>query len=257
MADSMHPLDQHFSLPHLRTVDAGRPLLWLKMGWSDMRDNLGASLPYGLFFAVLGYVILAYAADLPYLFTAAISGFMLVGPLAAAGLYEISRRHDKGMGTTFMESLRGLRSHGDSLLYFGILLAFSLIGWERLSAILFALFYHGDVPDMNHFYRDVFLSGDYLHFVVAYLFVGGILATLVYCLSAISVPMMMDRDTDVVTAMMTSARAVGRNLGAMLLWAILLVGLMALGFATLMIGMIFLLPLVGHASWHAYKDMVE
>lgn len=257
MAKSMHPLDVHFTLPHMRTVETGRPLMWLKMGWQDMRDNLTASLSYGLVFAVAGYLILAYAADLPYLFTAAASGFFLIGPVAAAGLYEISRRHEKGMPTSFAESLRGLRSHADSLFYFGALLAFSLIGWERLSAMLFALFYRGDAPSMEHFYRDVFLSGDYLYFVVAYLFVGGILAVAVYCLSAVSVPMMMDRGTDVATAMMTSVRAVGHNLNAMLLWAVLLVALMAVGFATMMIGMIFLLPLAGHASWHAYKDMVE
>lgn len=257
MTRSMHHLDVHFSLPHLRTVETARPLMWLKMGWQDMRDNLMASLAYGLTFAVAGYLILAYATDLPYLFTAAVSGFFLIAPLAAAGLYEISRRHEKGMPTSLGESLKGLRRHGDSLLYFGILLALSLIGWERLSAILFALFYHGEVPNVEHFYRDVFFSGEYLHFVVAYLFIGGILATAVYCLSAVSVPMLMDRDTDVATAMMTSVRAVGHNLSAMLLWAILLVGLMAVGFATMMIGMVFLLPLVGHATWHAYRDLVE
>lgn len=257
MTKSMHHLDIHFTLPHLRTVETGRPLVWLKMGWEDMRDNLMASLSYGLIFAVAGYLILAYASDLPYLFTAAISGFFLIAPVAAAGLYEISRRHEKGMPTTFFESFHGLRGHGDSLFYFGAVLALSLIGWERISAILFALFYHDSVPSMSHFYREVFFSGDYLHFVVAYLFIGGILATAVYCLSAISVPMLMDRDADVVTAMMTSARAVGHNLSAMLLWAALLVALMAVGFATMMIGMIFLLPLAGHATWHAYKDLVE
>ena len=257
MTKSMHHLDIHFTLPHLRTVETGRPLVWLKMGWEDLRDNLMASLSYGLIFAVAGYLILAYASDLPYLFTAAISGFFLIAPVAAAGLYEISRRHEKGMPTTFLDSLHGLRAHGDSLFYFGALLALSLIGWERISAILFALFYHDNVPSMSHFYRDVFFSGEYLHFLVAYLFIGGILATAVYCLSAISVPMLMDRDTDVVTAMMTSVRAVGHNLSAMLLWAVLLVALMAVGFATMMIGMIFLLPLVGHATWHAYKDLVE
>lgn len=257
MTNSMHHLDHHFSLPHIRAVEAGRPLMWLKMGWQDLRDNPLASLVYGLIFAVAGYLILAYAADLPYLFTAAVSGFFLIGPLAAAGLYEISRRHEKGMPTGFGESLRGLRRHGDSLVYFGLLLALSLIAWERISAILFALFYQGQAPDLANFYSDVFFSGNYTHFVVAYLFVGGILAAVVYCLSAISIPMLMDRDSDVVTAMMTSARAVGHNPGAMILWAALIVGLMVIGFATMMIGMVLLLPLVGHATWHAYKDLVE
>lgn len=252
-----HSLDHHFQLPHVHPVDAARPLRWLRLGWQDMRDNLMASLAYGAFFAGIGYLILSYAADLPYLFTAAISGFFLVGPLAAAGLYEISRRQERGETVTFAQSLAGLRRHSDSLLYFGAFLAIVLIGWERMSAILFALFYQGNVPELSNFFRNVFLSGDYTQFVIAYLVVGGVLAAVVFALAVISVPMLMDRDTDAITAAMTSARAVGINPGAMAVWAALIVALMAVGFATMMIGMVILLPLLGHASWHAYRDMID
>lgn len=257
MAPCLHSLDFHFSLPHIRAVDTGRPLVWLKQGWQDLQANPLASLSYGLLFAVAGYLILAYAAHQPYLFTAVISGFFLVGPVAAAGLYEISRRQEDGMTTHFSESLRGLRGHGDNLVYFGLLLALVLIAWERLSAILFALFYAGDAPDLGRFYNEVLFSGQYTPFLMAYLLVGGILAATVYSLSAIAIPMLMDRDSDIFTAMMTSARAVGHNLGAMFLWAVLIVGLTAIGFATLMVGLVVLLPLLGHATWHAYRDLVE
>lgn len=257
MDKSYHPLDHHFTLPHVRRVEASRPLQWLRMGVDDMRANLAASLSYGLIFAVIGYLILRYATHMPYLFTAAISGFFLVGPMAAAGLYELSRRHGRGETADFLASWKGLKEHSDQLLYYGALLAFTLIGWERLSAILFALFYHDVAPDLSHFFRDVFLSGHYVHFVVSYLVVGGALAGLVFALSVVSVPMVLDRGTDVITAMMTSARAVGFNLGATAVWAALIVVLIGLGFATMMIGMVVLLPLVGHATWHAYKDLVE
>lgn len=257
MDKSFHPLDQHFNMPQVRHVEASRPFRWLAMGMSDMRDNLVASLSYGLFFAVLGYLILAYAADMPYLFTAAVSGFFLVGPLAAAGLYEISRRHDAGRPASFADSLSGLQEHSDGLAYFGVFLAIALIGWERISAILFALFYQGNVPDLANFYSDVFLSGDYLHFVVAYMVVGGILAAIVFSLMAVAIPMVMDRKTDNITAAMTSMRAVGVNLGAMAVWAAMIVVLVGIGFATMMIGMVVLLPLLGHATWHAYKDLVD
>lgn len=250
-------LEQHFHLPHIREVDPARPFQWLKLGWSDMRENLGASLAYGLFFAAIGYVILSYAADMPYLFTAAISGFFLVGPLAAAGLYEISRRHEQGQPSSLIASLRGLTRHGDSLMYFGVFLGISLIAWERVSAILFALFYEGVVPDLTNFFRDVFLSGDYLHFVVAYLVIGGVLAGVVFALSVVSVPLLMDRDIDIISAGMTSAKAVGLNLGAMAVWAGLIVVFVAVGFATMMIGMVILLPLLGHATWHAYRDLIR
>lgn len=257
MNKSYPTLDHHFHLPHIREVTPAHTLKWLSMGWSDLKDNAAASLSYGFFFSILGYLILSYAANMPYLFTAAISGFFLVGPIAAAGLYEISRRHDMGERVTLGESLMGLFRHSDSLLYFGLFLAITLIGWERISAILFALFYEGNVPDLNNFFREVFLSGNYTHFVVAYMVIGGALALLVYSLSAISIPMLMDRDTDAITAAMTSAKCVGVNLPTMAAWAAIIVVLMAIGFATMMIGMVVLLPLLGHATWHAYKDMIE
>jgi len=256
MQDSIHPLDRHFQLPHIRRIDHARPFVWLRMGWIDMRENLAASLTYGLLFAAAGYLILAYAIDLPYLFTAAVSGFFLVGPVAAAGLYEISRRHERGQPASFMDSLHGIGRHGDHLLYYGAFLAFVLLGWERLSAILFALFYTEGSAGIGHFLRDVFLSGDYTYFLATYLIVGGAIAAVVFALSAVSVPMMMDRDADLVTASATSARAVAMNLRAMALWAALIVVLVAIGFATIA-GMIVLLPLLGHATWHAYKDLVE
>lgn len=250
-------LDRHFNMPVIRTVDNARPLQWLRKGWADMLASPLASLSYGAFFAVLGYLILAFAADKPYLFSAAVSGFFLVGPLAAAGLYEISRRHEQGQVASLSESLRGLARHKDHLFFFGLMLAIALIAWERLSAILFALFYQGNAPDISSFFSDILFSGQFTHFVVAYMVVGGVLAAVVYALAAVAIPMLMDRETDVVTAMMSSARAVGINLGAMVLWAAIIVGSMLLGFATMMIGMVILLPVIGHATWHAYKDLVE
>lgn len=257
MDKSIHSLDQHFNLPAIRQVEASRPFRWLSLGWSDMRSNFAASIAYGLFYAVLGYLILAFAADKPYLFVAAISGFFLIGPVAAAGLYEISRRHEGGHDASFSNSLWGLRRHSDGLMYFGLFLALALIGWERISAIMFALFYTGNMPELSNFFSEIFLSGDYTHFIVAYLVVGGALASVVFALVAVAIPMVMDRDIDNITAAMTSMRAVGVNLGAMAVWAVMIVALIGIGFATMMIGMVVLLPLLGHATWHAYRDMVE
>ncbi len=255
------PLNHGYEDPlghiHFESVPLGRPFVWLSRGLSDLRDNLPASLPWGIAFAVIGYLILSYASTKPYLFTAAISGFFLVGPLAAAGLYEISRRHERGVPCSFMESVRGLFTHGDSLLYFGLFLAIAMISWERISAILFALFYAGDLPSVANFYRDVLTSGNYLHFLIAYVVIGGAIAVLLYSLTAIALPLMMDHDTDIVTAMLASMRAVGHNLGAMVLWAALIVLLIAIGFATWMVGLAITLPLVGHATWHAYRDLIR
>jgi len=250
-------MDRHFNLPHIRSIGTDRPLQWLRMGWDDMRDNLGASLSYGVILAAIGYAILSYAADKPYLFMAAISGFMLIGPIAAAGLYEISRRHEKGEKTSFFGSLRGLARNADTLAMFGAFLAIALVGWERISAIMFALFYRGEISNVTNFVSGVLSAGDNLYFVAAYVIVGGVLALVVFSLSAIAIPMVMDRETDTVTAAMTSLRAVQTNFDAMVLWAVLIVALIGIGFASMMIGMVILLPLVGHATWHAYRDLVR
>src|SRR5690606_41524073 len=112
-------LDQHFNLPHIRSIGTDRPMQWLRMGWGDMRENLGASLSYGVILAVLGYTILSYAADKPYLFMAAISGFMLIGPLSAAGLYEISRRYETGEQVSLFGSISALVRTAEGPAVFG------------------------------------------------------------------------------------------------------------------------------------------
>jgi len=256
MDKTMNYLDQHFQLPAIRQVPHTRALQWLRLGWNDLLDNLAASLPYGVFFALAGYLLLAYAIDLPYLFTASISGFFLIGPLAAAGLYEISRRTALGAETSLADSLRGLRGHRDNLLSIGLLLALMLVGWERVSAVLFALMFHGEVSQPAHFLGSLF-TGEQLGFAIAYLLAGSGFAALVFSLTVVAVPMLMSRDTDMITAMMSSARAVARNPGAMAVWAALIVALVLVGFASLLLGLVVIMPLLGHASWHAYQDLVD
>src|SRR5262249_7985889 len=132
-------LDRHFSLPAVRGVPADQPFLWLSRGWQDLRRNKRLSFIYGLIFAVAGWLLLLFAAPRPYLFTTAVSGWMLVAPLLAAGLYEISRRQDQNMSTTFDDSLGCWLRNGGSMALYGLILALIGIAWERSSAILFAL----------------------------------------------------------------------------------------------------------------------
>ncbi len=257
MEHSAHSLDRHFNLPHIREVDNARPLHWIKLGWEDLREHAFASIAYGIFFAVLGYLIMSFAAPRPYLITASISGFFLIGPLAAAGLYEISRRGANGQAADLRASLRGILDSRESLLSIGVFLAIVMLGWERISAVLFALLFPGEIAELSGFMRTVLLSGEHLGFVAAYVMVGAVFAAIVFIATVVAVPMLMDRDTDMVTAMMTSVRAASTNPVAMLVWAALIVALITIGFATMMIGMVILLPLLGHASWHAYRDLVE
>lgn len=264
------PQTYHHSFGHpdvqitIRRIDTDRPFIWLQAGWQDLKANPVASIAYGLLFALCGDLILLLAVPNPHLFTLAASGFFLVAPLLAAGLYEISRRRERGQNTSFAESLAGWRRNGESIALFGLGLAMIGVLWERLSAILFALLYSGsgDVGlGIVAFMNTVVLSGDNLGFVSAWFLAGGILALFTFALAAVSVPMLLDRDNqhggDLVTAMMTSLRAVLLNLDTMFLWAMIIVTLTLVGFVTLLFGLIVLMPLLGHASWHAYRDLVE
>lgn len=245
------------SLPAIRRITAARTLHWLAAGWRDLKANPLPSLAYGLLFALGGDLIILALLDHPHLISVAVSGFFLVAPLLAAGLYELSRSQAGGEKLLFIDSLRCFRRNGQSLAFFGLILALAMLFWERVSAVTFALVAI-DTPALATAYlSDILLSGEHLAFTFTWLATGGMLAWLVFSVSVVAVPMMLDKDSDVATAMMTSLRACGQNAGPLLLWAMLIVGLTLLGFATLLFGLVVIMPILGHASWHAYRELVE
>jgi uncharacterized membrane protein len=249
-------LDAHFSLPEIRRVPPLRPFSWLAAGLRDLRRTPLASLAYGCLFAIAGDLILLLSLPRPHLFMLAVSGFFLVAPLLAAGLYELSRRSERGEPASFALSLSFWRRNGQAVAMFGLVLAIIALAWERLSAVLFALFVGADLAGIGELVSAIVFEGAHRGFLLAWFVVGGLLAALAFMLSAVSVPMMLDRPVDVATATMASLRAVWANLPAMALWAALIVTLTLAGFATLLFGLIVLMPLLGHASWHAYREIV-
>jgi len=257
MATYPSELDRHFTLPEVVHVETARPLHWLALGWADMWRHPGPSLAYGLFAAGLGWLIMLYAVPHYYLATTAVSGFLLVSPLLGAGLYELSRDRDAGRQVDLFSSFGWMRRNASSTGYYAVMLAVAAIAWERLSAILFALLYGGSPATLSEFLESVFLSGEYWQLAVGWAVCGAILATVVFSLSAVAIPMLVDRPIDPVTAAMTSVRAVNRSRGAMALWAAIIVGLTVVGFATLLFGMIIVMPWLAHATWYAYKDTVH
>lgn len=257
----MHPtlpsLDRHFALPNVRRVSQDRPLHWLRLAWHDLRNNPLPGIAYGLLFAIGGDLILILARPHPHLFMTAISGFFLVAPMLAAGLYEVSRQLESGRRITFVDSLACWSQRGQSMAMIGVAMAFAVLLWERLSAVLFALFVAGHGLDINDFMRTLLGATHHSPFLAAWFVVGATLALVVFSVTVVSVPMILDRDTDFATAAMTSLRVVATNLETMFLWAMIIVALTLLGFATLLFGLIVVMPLLGHASWHAYRDLVE
>lgn len=239
----------------VRRVPLTRPLRWLARGIDDLLRSPGASLLHGLAVATAGILILLLAQGLPYLFIGAISGFLLVGPILAAGLCELSRRHAQHASANVADAWQAWRRNPAGLAGFALfsLLAGSL--WQIVSMVLVAVLYKGQALTPLAFIRD-FLAPAHGLLFFSYLFIGGIFAAGVFALSVVSVPMLVDRDCNWLEAMQASLAAVAENPLPLALWAALIMLLCALGFATALLGFILVMPVLGHASWHAYRDLV-
>jgi uncharacterized membrane protein len=242
--------------PKLLHVSALRPLHWLSAGWHDLRVSGRASLGHGLLLAGAGLVLLLLGSTHPYFIAAAISGFLLVGPVMTTGVCELSRRVESGEGASFDASLDAWRRHHVALLEFGLILAAIALLWFTLSELLLRQVLPGEVTSFASIVNGGFLHASSAALIGAYVLIGGLLAVIVFVLSAVAVPLLIDWQASPTDAMRVSVRAVLHNLPAMLVWGVLLVALTMLGFATGLLGMIWIAPLLGHATWHAYRDLV-
>jgi uncharacterized membrane protein len=242
----------------IRHVDTLQPLVWLQEGREDMARIGWPSLAHGVFITGFGALLLALAWGAGYLMPAFIGGFLLVAPFVAIGLYALSAQVEAAPGPVDAgQALFAWRRNAGSIGLFGLMLAMFLLLWERLSAIVFALSYGGKVPDLSAVVRDVIFSGQHVPLLLAFVGLGAVLALMVFTLSVVSAPLLLDRPVDAITAAITSMRCCLANPRAMALWAALVAGLTVLGFATAMIGLIWIFPLLGHATWHAYRDLVH
>lgn len=257
MSIPIDPVDTGLGQPAIRRIAPARPFAWLAAAWRDLRANPLPSLAYGLLFGLGGDLIIIAALEHPHLVSVAVSGFFLVAPLLAAGLYELSRARAQGEHLLFVDSLRCFRRNSRSLALFGLLLALITLLWERLSAIAFSMLgMHGGGSALPYL-QSLAGSGEHTGFLLTWVALGGLLALYVFALAVVAVPLMLDRDADVPTAIATSLRAFAANPGPLLLWAAIIVVLTLAGFATLLFGMVLIMPLLGHASWHAYRELVE
>jgi uncharacterized membrane protein len=248
------------SAPSIRRVELDRPWRWLAAGWEDLKAAPGVSLAYGVVFALGGMAITLgfWAAGLLYLALPMAMGFMLVGPLAATGLYEVSRRRAAGEPVELRDALFAFRRNGTQLALMGVALLLFLFAWVRLAALIFMLFFGLRPPALEDLVMTAFFSPGSLLFLIVGTGTGAVLAACVFAIAAVSVPLLLDRpESNVIDAIITSMRAVRANLPAMALWAALVVVFTGAGLATFFIGVAITLPLVGHATWHAYKDLVQ
>jgi uncharacterized membrane protein len=243
--------------PAPRIVDLCAPFRWIRRGASDLRRAPLPSMFYGAVLAGMGWLLVRNSGSAA-VSLALLTGFLLVGPLLATGLYAISRAIECGGKPDFRRSLVAWRENLTSFSFFGAILALLLAVWIRVSMVVVALFFNGPPPQVGHLLRDVLASPNGWAFIATYVATGFGFAVLVFSASVVSLPLLLDRPrADTMTAIVTSMRALGANLGPLFLWAVLIVALTAIGFATHYVGLIVLLPVVGHATWHAYRELVE
>jgi uncharacterized membrane protein len=244
------------AMPQVHEVEATRPLVWLRRGAADFLRAPAIGLGTGAVVAAVGWLLMAATWKATYLAPALLGGFLLVAPFIAIGLYAVSRQLEQGQTPDAKDAWLSWRGNAESIALFGLLLALAYIVWERMAAIVFALFYSGEAVRLSQLPWDL-LSGRFSGLVVTFVAGGALLAALVFALGVVSAPLLLDRPVDVITAALTSLRCCTTNPGAMLLWAALIAALTALGFATLMLGLVVIFPLLAFASWHAYRDLVE
>ncbi len=243
------------TLPEVRSAGAGAPFAWIAAGARDFAAHPLPSVFYGACFAFMGWLIAFTFRHAVEYVSALVTGFFLVGPFLAIGLYDLSRRRERGEPPWLAPTLDAWRPNVAAIGMFALVLAVILLVWARASLIVFALFYTGGMPTAATFMQSI-VSLDNVEFLVAYACVGGFFAVLTFAVSVVSVPMMLDRKVDGVVAVLTSLRAFADNVPAMIVWGLCIVALVAAGFALAFVGLVVTVPLVGHATWHAYRALV-
>lgn len=238
----------------LRPLRWGDPLRWLALGWRDFMRCPGIGLFYGAAFAAMGAALMWVFAEAPAYVLALAAGFLLIGPFLSLGLYQASRHLERGERPDLGDSLLAWDTRTGTLALFGgVLLVLEMI-WGRAAMVVFAVSFDG-MPDFKGSLLMLF-DPDNIGFTVAYVAVGAIFAGLIYAVSVVAIPMILDRQTDAVTAGLTSLRLCLTQPGVMLLWGALITLLVVAAMLPWFAGLLVVGPWLGHASWHAYRGSV-
>jgi len=232
-----------------RTLAPSAPLKWLQAGWRDIRSAPGASLSYGLIVVLLSYLVSVMALKLGnwVVFLSLLSGFVFIGPVLAIGTYAISAQLQRGQKPSLLRCVAEKKQCLGNAMVFALMLLVIFLVWARAASMVHVFFPMDSSPDWPALMKFYGIGSA----------VGSIFALICFSAAAFSLPMLLDRDVDAVTAVVTSINAVLRNKPAMAVWIAIIVLALGAGFATAFIGMAIVLPLIGHATWHAYQDTID
>lgn len=264
MPDPQHPTRPF--LPTVRAIALDQPLQWLVLGWKDMARSPMLSMGHGLLMALWGALLTWLAHDQFWLLAGSVSGFLVIAPVLATSLYAMSRAMERGdavnlalLVSTWTQWQLKLRQQPDSywsLIRFGLLLALAATGWVLTSSALITLLAPVPIHTPMDFVRHVVLAHDNSLFEL-WLALGGLMAAPMFASSVVSMPLLLDRRVSVLQAVLTSWKAVLTHPVEMALWAFLIMGFSLLGIFSLFMGLVLVVPMLGHASWHAYRDLVD
>jgi uncharacterized membrane protein len=240
----------------LRRLGLADPFRWLSSGLHDMRAAPGIAVFYGVCFWCMALLLGWVFRTRPEYTMSLASGCLLLGPFLAMGLYDTSRRREAGLAPELSSSLTCWDSHMGSMGMLVLVLVVLELLWGRASLVVFAVFFNTGMPSTTGVLQAVFNPENW-SFVAVYTVVGGVFAALVFSTSVVSIPMILDRDTDALTAGITSLRVVAENPLPMLLWGALITAMVAVSLWFWGVGLLLAGPVLGFASWHAYRASVE
>ena len=242
-------------LLNLKPVSAQDPIRWLKLGWGDFAACPAIGLFYGACFAIMGAALIWAFMSQPAYLLALAGGFLLLGPFLCLGLYDVSRRLERGETPSLIASLSAWRGNlGATAIFCAVLLVLEML-WSRSALVIFAVAFN-KVPGIDSTMAMLIHPSNF-GFMLTYLIVGALFSTLIFASTVVAMPMLLDRTTDSITAAITSFRACLTYPRVMALWALIIAITITLSMLPLLAGILIAAPVIGHASWHAYRGIVE
>ncbi|MCP3869401.1 MAG: DUF2189 domain-containing protein [Gammaproteobacteria bacterium] len=232
---------------------------WLSKGWRDILRAPAQSLFYGgslsLLSAAISFGIIVTSTY--YLLPLLLAGFLLVAPFFGIGPYSLSQQIERGETPSLDGAFNAFSRNTFQILNMGLVLLFSFLVWAMLAMLIFIFFHQGITPSTWQGFVSLLLgTWNGVQLLVVGTYVGGVVAAIVFAVSVVSIPLLIDRPINVFDAIRTSWTAVRYNIAPMLLWAGLLVSIISFGFLTLYLGFVIGFPLAAHATWHAYRDLI-
>ena len=259
ITDQQSPSENEIStdfLAELRVLTFADPFRWLSRGTRDFMRAPAIGLFFGACFVAMGWALVIMFRNAPAYVLGLSAGFLLAGPFVCMGLYYVSDRLERGEQPHLIEAVLVWRHKLDTMAIFGVVLLVLEMLWARASLVVFALSFEGPMPNFAGTLISL-LDPRNINFIIAWIVLCSLFAAIIFSVSAVSIPMILDRRTDAITAGLTSVRLLLTQTGVMVMWALIIAVLVALSMLPGFAGLLVVGPILGHASWHAYRAAVD